>query len=267
MKKIVSSLPARICVICMLSMQALIGCDAGDPNQRGSKNWKETDPNAVDGRGVSVLLDAVGRRDIARVRALLESGADPDANGVARSPLVTAITDLDAKDKRLVCNIEMVRLLLDNGADPNRRDPSVDTKPLNKALELGELECAALLRERGASVDGVDPSGRTLLHSAVEGAVLRDDMTIIDVPLSWGVDPNVRSTMGSTALTTAVWLNSADAVRVLLERGADPCIPDSRGEDRIPLNIALNLKRSADLVKLLEQATDCNARPQPKDPK
>jgi ankyrin repeat protein len=240
-------------------MQALVGCDAADSNQRGSQNSKETNLNAIDSRGVSLLLDAVGSRDIARVRALLEGGADPDAKGVARSPLVTAITELDAKNRRLVCNVEMVRLLLDHGADPNRRDPSVDTRPLNKALELGELGCAALLRDRGASIDGLDPGGRTLLDSAVAGAVLRKDMSIIDVPLHWGVDPNVRSTIGSTALTTAVWLNSADAVRILLARGVDPCIPDSRSEDRIPLNIARNLKSSAEVVELLEQATNCSS--------
>jgi ankyrin repeat protein len=218
------------------------------------------DPNAIDQRGVSRLLAAVGSGNLDRVRALLESGANPDAPGVARSPLVTAITQLDTQSRKLYCNIEMVHLLLDFGADPNMPDPSVDTRPINKALELGAAQCAMLLKDKGARINGFDPAGRTVLDSAVAGAVHARDLSLIDLALRWGISPNARSRNGSSALITAVWLDSAAAFQFLLQRGVDPCITQSNDTKNRPLDFARALKRSDDIVRLLEDATRCDTR-------
>jgi ankyrin repeat protein len=228
------------------------------PNSPAVNTTASVGPNDIDERGVSRLLDAVNTGNIEGVRALLEAGANPNATNVARSPLVSAITEFDGTNRRLVCNIDIVRLLLEHGADPNMRDPSVDTLPIHKAMELGEINCAKLLKDYGARVAERDPAGRTLLDCAVAGAVHVGDMSVIDVPLAWGISANMTDQYGRTALLTAVWLDSAAAVRVLLDRGVDPCVADKRDPAITPLYSARNLRRSSQIIEMLDVATRCN---------
>jgi ankyrin repeat protein len=245
----------RVRVVMVPMVLSILACDGTgtsvalqDGQAVSTQTQSSSDPNKVDERGISPLLAAVESGDTVQIRAVLQAGADPNAPNVARSALVSAITT--RVENRLTCNLEVVRLLLDHAADPNMADPYIGTRPLHHALSLGEVACATLLKERGAKLDQTDVRG-TVLDAAVNGAVKTGDMTIIDLPLSWGVSPNVRSKYGNSALATAVWLNSTAAVETLLSKGVDPCIADSR-EDVTPLTLARDLKRSPEMVSLLE---------------
>jgi ankyrin repeat protein len=83
-------------------------------------------------------------------------------------------------------------------------------------------------------------------------------MAVIDLPLSWGVDPNVRNNNGATALTTAVWHDSADLVRAFLERGVDPCLADNLSDGRTPLEMAQVYGVSDAVTAELEAVTQCS---------
>jgi ankyrin repeat protein len=206
---------------------------------------------------VTPLLAAVGAGDVEQVRALLRDGAKPDDPAAGRSPLIQAMTLRDGPAMR--CNLPIVRLLLEHGADPNRPDPRIGSLPLLTAFAVGDIECAQALRNAGAPIDSRDGGGHTILFFAVDTASRSGDMSIIDVALTWGIDKNDQSGDGFTALHDAVWTQNPAVVQGLLQRGVDPCIKNKI--DQTPLAMAINLKRDPEMIKSLQNAK-CTSGPQ-----
>jgi len=134
------------------------------------------------------------------VRLLLNHGADPD-------------TAFQSEDGPLSClyaacglngNVEITRLLLEAGADPD------DGESLYHSMEQRDFACMKLLLDHGAKVIGLkhmldreSPDGLRLLLDA-------------------GGDPNETNPEGDTALHWAVRRNRSPAiVGILLDAGAD----------------------------------------------
>jgi ankyrin repeat protein len=230
------------------------GCSSGDPEQAPSER-QAFDPVKGNATTVSPLLAAVGGGNEALVRRLLESGAVPDQPTSARSTLIQAITSFGPGARpTFACNQPIVKLLLDHGADPNRPDPVLNSLPLLTAFDIGDVECARLIRAAGGKPDGREKGGRTLLMAATGAAARRHDTAILNIAISWGSGPNDQDQQGSTALHQAVMDNSADVAKALLERGADPCLRNSISQT--PLDMAINLSRSRPLIEVL-QAVKC----------
>ena len=116
---------------------------------------------APDGFSVLGLAVYFGRADAARV--LLEAGADPDtpsANKFMVRPIHSAAAHRDSE-----ISLELVRMLLEGGANPNVVQAGGWT-PLHQAAAHGRGEIAKLLVERGASLDAKSDDGRTPLEMA-----------------------------------------------------------------------------------------------------
>uniref|UniRef100_A0ACD5W9N2 Uncharacterized protein n=1 Tax=Avena sativa TaxID=4498 RepID=A0ACD5W9N2_AVESA len=131
------------------------------------------------------------------------------------------ITALDAAtmDERM----DVMRYLLDHGADPNKRANS-GFVPLHCAARKGRDEAAQLLLSSGASVDIAFSDGTPLHFAAACGTI-----GVMKVLLEHNADPNKLSEIGGTPLSET--LCAADkglpetillkCVKLLVEAGAD----------------------------------------------
>lgn len=166
---------------------------------------------------------------------------------------------------------EMIALLLDAGADIEKAEAN-DITPLLMAISNDKMEVAQRLLRAGANVDAMDWYGRSPLWSAVDVR----NMEIPDVGMSNGIDraraldmvrtlldagadPDARTrevmpdrgwvlglgnfkwvnTVGQTPFFRAALSGDVDAMRLLLQYGADPNI--EAGEGTTPLMAAAGM--------------------------
>ncbi|KAL2862691.1 ankyrin repeat-containing domain protein [Aspergillus lucknowensis] len=97
------------------------------------------------------LIEAVENGQGVVVDRLLDHGGfDPDfaAGPCPKGPLLTAL-----QCKQETQRLEMVKVLLERGADPNRVYPGASLTPLQKALEMKDIATARLLVDYGANVN------------------------------------------------------------------------------------------------------------------
>ena len=104
---------------------------------------------------------------------------------------------------------DMVRLLIDRGADPTARNIQ-DESLLAQAIGEGSEGIVRLLLEKRVKPDA----------SAIEAAVLKDDLD--DARLLVAAHADIKGADGAKALASAAELCSPDGVRFLLENGANP---------------------------------------------
>jgi ankyrin repeat protein len=126
------------------------------------------------------------------------------------------------------------RVLIDAGAKANEVMPKTGLTPLIIAAATGRTKVAALLLDKGADPDAIAADGFTALHHAAKH---KDAVEMVGALLRHRAKPNVRLVQkkptvlasgivlqGATALAVAAEMNNLDAVKVLVEGGADPSI-------------------------------------------
>lgn len=126
--------------------------------------------------------------------------------------------------------LDVCRMLLDAGADPNRVDAGGGL-PLLRAAYAGHRAVVELLLDRGAKVDGnlerdtqeIAPGtqfrkGANALFMAVYGR----RMAVLELLLQRGASPNGVDGSGVTPLASAIFRKWEDGALRLLEAGADP---------------------------------------------
>ena len=108
---------------------------------------------------MTALMKAVRRNDVARVAALIAEGVDVNELDGGDAPLVMAAYE---------GHTEIVRLLLEAGADVKAVDPSMKATALHAASYAGRTEAAKVLIEYGIDIDKQGPrNGYTALHDAI----------------------------------------------------------------------------------------------------
>ncbi len=167
----------------------------------------------------ATLERAVQRGDLEKVLSLLESGVPVSVENPRYG--TQAINWAVFAD-----NPEMVRVLLEAGADPDYRPPSHSAPPLYQA---SSPRVVALLLEYGAEPlhPGMDPV-------EIWRAALTEP-SVLQVLREKGVDPDTPDDRGQTALHRAAAGGHTDVVALLLSQGADPLAVDHEGQTALDL--------------------------------
>ena len=155
------------------------------------------DVNAVDAQGNTLLSTAAEKNDINILDALIDAGA-------GQAPICNAIASGD---------IEKVRQLI--GADADLNTDCGGYLLLHKAIRERELEIMRFLIEAGADVNARDSSGHPPLYRAF------GEPEIVQILIEAGADVNARDGWGDPLLNTPVAWGYPDTVRLLLDAGAD----------------------------------------------
>ncbi|HZN35069.1 MAG TPA: ankyrin repeat domain-containing protein, partial [Pirellulaceae bacterium] len=225
------------------------------------------DVNAKNRDGATALMRAAG--DLEKVKLLLARGADLQAkSALGRTALLIAAT--------YPGNPATVKLLLDRGANIKDVDSYGETC-LTSACKRGDAEMAKLLLAAGADpiaggrpplvwaaeegnlatiaclLEHGTPQPPPVISAALSSAAARGPAEAVKLLLARGADPNAPSRIAG--YTPLMWASYSDyqsdnAVKLLLDKGADR---GGKGADgQTPLSLARKFGATP-IVALLEQ--------------
>lgn len=196
------------------------------------------DPDAATANGITALMQASGRADLAMMRLLLKAEADPhrrDESG--RTALHHCVhgwaTDENKLEWRLAAP-DAIKLLLAAGADPNAESRCKRT-PLHIAVGTAydNTDVIRLLLRAGADPNRADSNEETPLYLLVEYYLRPMDRVCFEnarLLIDAGANVNTENYSGQTPLKSAVDRNMPEVVELLLANGANPKLKNKYGE-------------------------------------
>ena len=215
------------------------------------------DISLPDPDGVSPLLVAIMNANWDLAKRLIEAGADVNQWDIyGEAPLYTTIGNYTRRDGGRASidplneteGIEIVRMLLAHGADPNMQlffrpagvRGSTNTRgstPLIRAANNGDMDMIELLLEHGADPTLYMADRQTPIHAVLAGRSREEDaLEMIRVFYTAGTDINVvalvnhrEEVRGGTALHYAVRKRYQDVIRELASWGIDMDAIDQDG--------------------------------------
>lgn len=199
-----------------------------DPQLRGELRERE------------MLCDAVKLGNHAALATMIALDLNLNDPG-GRTPLHEAAMQGD---------VEAVRMLLEAGADASIRDPAYHSPPIGWALHLEKPETITLLESAAMDIFTAAAFGKLdQLENQLTEDPSRLDQRFADIRPG----DNSSENDWMTPLVYAVLNNREEAVRYLLENGADPDV--TNGSDQSLLDIARDQGKT-EIVSLLTDALD-----------
>ena len=157
----------------------------------------------------TILFSAVSAGKLDIVEALINAGCDVNA----KTEMFFTFDSLGiAVDSGF---IDMVRLLLDVGGDPNGNNANPGMSYIRKAAKKGYTEIVRLLIDRGAKVKF--GTGFRLLVDAAE----HSNVEIVQMIIDAGCNVNTRDHQYNTPLTAACRQGKVEVVKTLIDAGAN----------------------------------------------
>jgi ankyrin repeat protein len=239
---------------------------------------------AQDQRGWTPLHSAAYKGQAGSILLLVQHGAPVDAlDSSERSPLMIAAdeghteavnqllnlgADVNLSSPKAQCplnqallrnHVETVRILLEAGANPNGRD-KYGFAPMTVACR--NLETANLLISAGADPCADLVGGATIIHFAARAGnvALIKRLLELDMPVDL---PEGNTSNGITALYRAVEEHKLEAVKILLEHGANPNHAVQMGWT--PVLLAAKLGNFEITKKLVRNGADTQTTCQPEN--
>ncbi|KAI7009425.1 Palmitoyltransferase akr1, ankyrin repeat-containing protein akr1 [Hortaea werneckii] len=165
---------------------------------------------STDEQGITALHWAAINGHHALCHLLIQSGADVNARGgdAQATPVLWA-------SKR--CHLQVVALLLANGADPLMKDDQGYNLLHSATLDGNVFQLVLLLHQPDISVDVRDSQG----HTSLMWAAYKGFGACVDVLLRWGADVHAADDMGFTALHWALVRGNYLCIQKLVEYGSD----------------------------------------------
>jgi ankyrin repeat protein len=183
---------------------------------------------------------AVG--DVAGVLSEIAKGVSVDCRDERdRTPLAVAARSSSATE-------EVMRILVEKGADVNAVVGKPDHTPIGYAACSGSQQRVQILLDAGANLNYVTTSGYTVLIDTIYALNSEPELLpMLEYLLSKGVSLECETQYGESPLKTASFFGRFDAVRLLLDHGADPV-----RLQWTPLMKAVALGNAEDVKKLLD---------------
>lgn len=200
--------------------------------------------NGKNKRGSTPLHWAI--RDEAKVRLLLEAGADKNAKQADGRSIVYQAASMGNGNG-------LLRLLLEKGADANAPTANGQT-PLMAAAGRGDVEALKLLLAHGANVNARNGAGMTALMAAANSRI----HAAVELLVNAGSDVNAVTKKNETALQNAATGGVEETVRLLLAKGAKVNVADDRGYSPLMYASASEAMPAGVVKMLLDKGADPN---------
>lgn len=252
-----------------------IAAHIGDENSLLMLLKKGSRIDVGDNRGWNAIHEAAAANHIGCLKLLLKKGRKYVNQKTMEGE--TALTLACCRE----ASVDLVRVLLDNGADVNMGN-NEDFTPLHQACKNGKLEIAEVLIEAGANLNAINYNMWTPLHFAVDANCLDVMMYLISkgadvmiqdecgrTPLFLVSDLEIaqplikfydfvdtRAKDGATALMIASQGFNVEIVQELLKRGADPNL--AAHDHTMAIHLAVHAG-SLRIVELLLEVTSKEA--------
>lgn len=219
-------------------------CDSNDPQEKAlldAVKWRDPErvkqllrqgvnPNAKDDCGEAAIHFAAGNGSPEIAKELIASRADVNSMSGGPFPETPLILALDWSEVSGADNTyEVVKLLVEAGADVNLKGDSHDPPPLARAVSKGLEKVAALLIAAGADINAkvYEAKEPYLAHvTAYTYAAALGNQKLKDMLLAAGANPRVgvaeyKRDFGDDALIQAASADRTDVVEALLAEGVD----------------------------------------------
>ena len=187
---------------------------------------------ASDEKGRTAILYAVYAKHKEIAELVIASGVEPNIFEAAATGRVERVRELLKEQPALAHayspdgwtalhlnfgNLDVVNLLLDNGADINAvsKNKLVAT-PLQGSVVMNNLTLGKLLLDRGANVSPHGEEGATPLHESAGSGQLEFVKLLVD----HGAEINARDDAGKTPLTIALESKQPEIAKCLRDHGA-----------------------------------------------
>ncbi|KAM5358037.1 hypothetical protein ACJZ2D_015659 [Fusarium nematophilum] len=188
------------------------------------------------------------------IRHLIDAGADPNAETPDGE---TALHLLPLHSNR-----DLVKLIVEGGADINKREHRAGQTPLIVAIRRN-FDLGLFMLQYKPDCNATDIEGNGPLHHALASGERRDNLLpLLSGLLEAGADPKLANCRGETPLHTFARnasVGHVDSIRLLLKFGASINTRDSQG--RTPVFRLFNTyNRKDDWLPLIDAFQEAGAR-------